>query len=91
MKSNIKYIQVSCFSKISYLCPLQFIVILKVCHVTFGPLVVIKQNCMYFAEEHCFGCASALHNFVDEYGVNVISPSTTCWSWNNFLQFISSL
>jgi len=28
--------------------------------VTFGPLVVINQNCMHLAEEHCFGFASAV-------------------------------
>jgi len=34
-------------------------------YITFGPLAVKKQNCMHFAEEHCFGCASALHVCAD--------------------------
>jgi len=30
--------------------------------VTFGLLVVKKQNCMLFVEEHCFACASVQMN-----------------------------
>jgi len=41
---------------------------LKVHYVSFGLLVVKKQNCMHFAEERSFGCASALCDCADEYG-----------------------
>jgi len=37
-------------------------------YVTVGPLEVNKQNCMHFAEEHCFGCALALCGCSDKYG-----------------------
>jgi len=36
--------------------------------LAFGPLAVKKQNCMHFAEEHCFGCASAPLDCANEYG-----------------------
>jgi len=46
---------------------MQFPVKVQNVTVTFGPLAVKKQNCMHFAEEHCFGWASALHDCANEY------------------------
>jgi len=37
-------------------------------HYVTPPPVVKKQNRMQLAEEHCFGCASALHDCADENG-----------------------
>jgi len=39
----------------------------KILKGTLCPLVVKKNNFMHFAAEHCFGCALALHDYVDEY------------------------
>jgi len=51
----------------------------KVHYATSGPLVVKKQNYMHFAEEHSFGCASALRDCVDNYGYPTAHKTFTTW------------
>jgi len=42
---------------------------------------------MHFAEEHCFGCASALHDCVNEYGYPTSNKTFT----NRLITSITSL
>jgi len=47
---------------------------IKVHYVTVSPLAVEKQNLMHFVEEHCFGCALALHVAIYPFNKILYSP-----------------